>query len=130
MTRPHEAWFAMAEDDLNFARVGLREKFFSQVCFLSQQAIEKVLKGYLVHLGKTYPKTHKLIDLYRLCGAKFLEPFKNKIKLIDEFYIPTRYPDGIPGGLPNRASNETDASEALKTADDIMQACLSHIEKK
>ena len=130
MTRPHEAWFAMAEDDLNFARVGLREKFFSQVCFLSQQAIEKVLKGYLVHLGKTYPKTHKLIDLYRLCGAKILEPFKNKIKLIDEFYIPTRYPDGIPGGLPNRVSNETDAHEALKTADDIMQACLSHIEKK
>ncbi len=126
MTRPHEAWFAMAEDDLNFAKVGLREKFYSQVCFLSQQAIEKTLKGYLVHLGKTYPKTHKLIDLYRLCGAKFLEPFKNKIKLIDEFYIPTRYPDGIPGGLPNRASNDADASEALKTAEDVMQVCLSH----
>lgn len=130
MTRPHEAWFAMAEDDLNFAKVGLRERFYSQVCFLSQQAIEKALKGYLVHLGKTYPKTHKLIDLYRLCGATFLEPFKNKIKLIDEFYIPTRYPDGIPGGLPNRASNETDANEALKTAEDVMQACLSRIGKK
>jgi len=130
MTRPHEAWFSMAEDDLNFAKVGLREKFFSQVCFLSQQTIEKVLKGYLVHLGKTYPKTHKLIDLYSLCGAKFLEPFKNKIKLIDEFYIPTRCPDGIPGSLPTRISGETDAKEALKTAEDVMQACLSHIGKK
>jgi HEPN domain-containing protein len=130
MTEPHEAWMAMAEDDLNFAKVGLREKFYSQVCFLSQQVIEKVLKGYLVHGGKTYPKTHKLIDLYRLCNADFLGPFKNKIKLIDEFYIPTRYPDGVPGSLPERASNETDAKEALKTAEDIMQICLVYMANK
>lgn len=127
MTKPHEAWFSMAEDDLNFAKVGLREKFYSQVCFLSQQAIEKVLKGYIVSIGKTHSKTHKLIDLYRICNAKFLEPFKNKMKLLDEFYIPTRYPDGIPGGLPGRLSNETDAKEALSAAEEILQTLFVHI---
>jgi HEPN domain-containing protein len=130
MTKPHEAWFSMAESDLNFAKVGLREKFYSQVCFLSQQAIEKTLKGYLVHLGRSYPKTHKLVDLHRLCGAKFLEPFKNKLKLIDEFYIPARYPDGIPGGLPDRVSSLEDAGETLKVAEEIMQACFSHVGRK
>lgn len=130
MTRQHDVWFSMAEDDLNFAKVGLREKFYSQVCFLSQQAIEKAFKGYLVYLGKRHPKTHKLIDLYRLCNANFLEPFKNKIKLIDEFYIPTRYPDGIPGGLSNRLSNEADAKEALDIAEKVVQVCLGAMAKK
>jgi HEPN domain-containing protein len=117
----------MADDDLKFARVGFREGFYSQVCFLSQQAMEKSLKGYLVYKGKNYPKTHKLVDLYFLCREKFLEPFKNKIKLVDEFYIPTRYPDGIPGGLPNRISSETDAKEALGAAEGLLEAIMKKI---
>ncbi len=127
MKKPHEDWFEYAEDDLKFAKVGLREGFYSQVCFLSQQVIEKTLKGLLVAKGKTYPKTHKLIDLYRLCGVNWLEPFKNKIKLIDEFYIPMRYPGGIPGGPATRPSNETDAKEALSAAEEILQLVLNKV---
>lgn len=125
MKKPHEDWFAFAEDDLNFAKVGLREEFYSQVCFLSQQSIEKVLKGFLVSQRKTYPKTHKLIDLYGRCNVIWLEPFKNKIKMVDEFYVPTRYPNGTPGDLSTRRANETDAREALAAAEEIFQLVLS-----
>jgi HEPN domain-containing protein len=127
MSKPHEEWFARAEDDYKFAKVGLREKFYSQVCFLSQQVIEKILKGCLVSQNKMYPKTHKLVDLFRLCNLKWLKPFENKLKLIDEFYIPTRYPDGIPGGLPNRLVNESDAKEALSVADEILQLAFEKV---
>ncbi|MBU4314268.1 MAG: HEPN domain-containing protein [Actinobacteria bacterium] len=34
-------WIYFAEQDLNFAKSGLKDKFYSHVCFLSQQTVEK-----------------------------------------------------------------------------------------
>jgi HEPN domain-containing protein len=98
--QPHEQWLARAEDDLSFAQLGLREKYFSQVCFLSQQVVEKALKAFLLAMGRGYPRLHKVIELANLCVEleKDLIPLKNDLKLLDEFYIPTRYPDAVPGG--------------------------------
>ena len=45
-----ERWLKQAENDLDFARLGLREGFHAQVCFLTQQSAEKAVKaiGYLL----------------------------------------------------------------------------------
>jgi HEPN domain-containing protein len=43
MAERHERWLAMARNDLDFAALGLDHGFFSQTCFLSQQASEKAL---------------------------------------------------------------------------------------
>ncbi|WP_161953986.1 HEPN domain-containing protein [Candidatus Methylomirabilis limnetica] len=45
--RPYERWLNQAWDDLQFARLGLEQGFHAQACFLSQQVIEKCLKGCL-----------------------------------------------------------------------------------
>lgn len=127
MKKPHENWFDRADSDLKFADVGLREGFHSQVCFLSQQAVEKALKGYLVSKDILYPKTHKLLDLSRLCRLQSLSVFENQIKLLDQFYIPVRYPDSVPGGLASRMVNENDAKEAFEAAQGILQAVFSSI---
>jgi HEPN domain-containing protein len=127
MKKPHEDWFECAEDDLKFAKIGLREGFYSQVCFLSQQVIEKTLKGCIKSQGRAFPKTHKLVDLYHLCNFKWLHPYKDRIKLIDEFYIPTRYPDAIPGTLPTRFANEKDAKESISAAEEILDEARSKI---
>ena len=49
-----DRWLKQAENDLEFARLGLREGFFAQVCFLAQQSAEKAVKaiGYLHGLIK------------------------------------------------------------------------------
>lgn len=127
MKKEYEEWFEIAESDLNFAKVGLKEGFYPQVCFISQQVIEKALKGYLVTKSRHFPKTHSLIDLYHLCKAKWLEPFKQKIKLIDEYYVPMRYPGGFPGSLGIRQINEKDAKEALTCAEDVLQAVYTSV---
>ncbi len=41
-----------------------------------------------------------------------------------QFYIPTRYPDALPGTLPQGAPSQEDAQEAL----DLAGNALAHIE--
>ena len=79
--------------------------------------------------GRTYPRLHKVIELAALCSEmqEDLEPLKTDLKLVDEFYIPTRYPDAIPGGLPDGAPGADDAQLALQTAKTILALVRSHI---
>ena len=51
--REREAWrwLLQAENDLAFADLGLREGFFAQACFYSQQAAEKGLKALAYYRG-------------------------------------------------------------------------------
>lgn len=127
--QPHEQWLARAEDDLSFAQLGLREKYVSQVCFLSQQVVEKAFKAFLLAKGRSYPRLHKVIELANLCVEleKNLDPLKNDLKLLDEFYIPTRYPDAVPGGLPGGVPEFADAESALQTATKILELVKSRI---
>ena len=127
--QPHEQWLARAEEDLAFAQIGFREKYFSQACFLSQQVVEKSLKGFLLAKGRTYPRLHKVIELANLCIelAVDLEPLKNDLKLIDEFYIPTRYPDAIPGGLAEGLPGSDEAKSALDTAPAILELVRNRV---
>jgi HEPN domain-containing protein len=117
----HEKWLSKAEDDLNFARLGLKNEFYAQVCFLAQQCIEKSLKAFLLFQGRLYPKTHKLVELWTLCSeiGDGLSQFKEKFKIIDEYYMPTRYPDAVPGTLASGLPSEDNAREALNTAESV-----------
>ncbi|WP_049757167.1 HEPN domain-containing protein [Ammonifex degensii] len=35
---------------------------------------------------------------------------------LDKYYIPTRYPNGLPGGIPAEAFDEADGQRALELA--------------
>src|SRR5204863_8943075 len=93
IVRPHEQWLTRADGALAFANLGFRENYFSQVCFLSQQVVEKCLKAFLLAKSRSYPRQHKVVELATLCTEiqQELEPFKTDLKLLDEFYLPTRY---------------------------------------
>jgi len=40
---------------------------------------------------------------------------------LDDFYIPTRYPDAIPGAMPEGLPNAEDAREALEVAEETFK---------
>ena len=40
-----DRWLKQAESDLAYAELGLRERFFAQVCFQCQQVCEKAIKA-------------------------------------------------------------------------------------
>jgi len=127
MKKPHEGWFFMARSDLDFAKSGLDDGFYSHVCFLSQQAVEKAMKGFLVYQGKDYPKTHGLVTLHKLMEVDWLENQLSAIKKLSEFYVPLRYPDAFPGSLPDGLPDKEDGENALKWADEIVSTIEEHL---
>jgi HEPN domain-containing protein len=129
MKERHEAWFAYAEDDLNFAKVGLREGFHAQVCYHCQQAIEKCLKGLLVFQGKTYPRTHGLMELAKSIPELDLKKWRLSLARIEDYCVPTRYPDAAPGTASSGPPSKEEAAEALKTAGEIFH-WVKEIESK
>ena len=127
MTGSHENWFYLAREDLNFARAGLKDGFFTHVCVLAQQAVEKGMKGWLVAHGKDHPRSHDLIQLRRLMGVDWLDPHVSALKRLSGFYVPLRYPDAIAGSIPEGLPCRKDAEEALRWAEEILAAIEAHL---
>lgn len=115
-------WLKKAAEDLVVARLVLPEDHTAHACFLAQQCIEKALKAYLIDKANDYPRVHKLVDLLGKCEAHDAEfaRFLNDCIVVDQYYIPTRYPDGVPGGLPGGTPSEEQAREAIAAAERIL----------
>jgi HEPN domain-containing protein len=111
-------WFEQAQDDIAAAVHMTNGGFHNHTCFLAQQAVEKALKAFLLSRGAWDVRGHSVADL---CSeaAKVHQPFAALVDIVaplDKFYIPTRYPNGLPGGTPSKAFDRGDAERALETA--------------
>ncbi|MBI4359537.1 MAG: HEPN domain-containing protein [Candidatus Jacksonbacteria bacterium] len=115
-----QLWITHAEDDLAFARAGLKDGFYNQVCMLCQQAVEKYLKACLVQAKGSIEVKEKIHDLAKLAdfckshGFDFREHHV-ALRTLSEFYIPTRYPDASFDTF-----NKEDAEGALSMAEEII----------
>ncbi len=120
----HEAdrWLKQAINDLDDAEYCVKGERFHLCCFLSQQAAEKALKAYVYFKGAEFVFGHSVKELLQSAGKfeKKLKPLEKEGSFLDRFYIPTRYPNGLPGGTPYEAFNEKDASEAMNSAEKII----------
>lgn len=110
-----ERWLAQAENDLASAVVLAREGFAAQACFTCQQASEKALKAMHYRYGARVVIGHALVDL--LEGLVAREPRVGALgaaaRQLDQYYIPTRYPNGLPGGVPFEVFTRENADEAI-----------------
>lgn len=112
------SWLDRAADDLAVGNLVLDKGFTAHSCFLAHQAFEKALKAFLIKSRGTYPRTHKLVDLVRECGI-YDQAFANLLDdaiVLDQYYIPTRYPDATPGTLPFGLPSMNQAIEGLNAA--------------
>lgn len=95
-----KGWLSFAAEDLKMAELTFKEGIYNQVCFHAEQCAEKNLKAMILSKGQMPPHTHKTVDLLSLFPKNFLRSIREEILLLDRFYIPTRYPDALPGSLP------------------------------
>jgi HEPN domain-containing protein len=118
------AWFEQAEADLRAAELSLAGGAYEWACFQAQQAGEKALKAYLYTHGLTSIVTHSLRRLLRECRT--LEPSFEEVaeagRLLDQHYIPTRYPNGLDEEVPpTRYYEKGDAETCLRSARSILE---------
>lgn len=124
-------WLKQAEQDLSDARFLSESKKYNLACFMSQQAGEKALKGYLYFRGAEDVWGHSIADLCE--DAKVFEmlfdALKSKVVFLDKYYNLTRYPDYIPGGIPTDVFDETEAGRAIELAYQVIDFVKSRIEE-
>ena len=123
-------WLQQAANDLAFAEHGLRLGFHAQACFLAQQAAEKAVKGVHYLRGSRVVIGHSVDGLLAgLEAAGFavagLRPLGAQLDL---HYIPTRYPNGLPGNVPFEVYTAAQASQAIDAAHRILAFARTQIE--
>lgn len=112
MNREVALWLEAAGVDLRAAAVLLNEEIFEVACFHAQQAVEKALKGLLVERSGTHPKGHSR------------RRWRAESRRLDEYYLPTRYPDAMPPGAaagPAREHADTALADATRIVREIRE---------
>jgi HEPN domain-containing protein len=120
-----KAWFKKAIKDYKAAKALLTlddDDHLETIAYLTQQCIEKCLKGYLVYSNQRIAKTHNLDELAVLArkieGAPSYLASKSKLlsTITDYAYI-HRYPDAVKKPKPL-------TKKAVKTAIDFAEKCF------
>jgi HEPN domain-containing protein len=127
MSAEDDRWLAFAHEDLRMAELAITEGLYNQVCFHCQQCAEKAVKGLLSYQGQILPRTHRLGDLLGLLKPNPLSSIASEVQLLDRFYIPTRYPDALPGTLPEGLPDADDAEEALAVVQQVISAVTAFL---
>ena len=123
-----DRWRRQAANDLAFARVALREQFHAQACFMAQQSAEKSVKALAYGLGERTVIGHSLVTLISRYADRRpgLNDLREVAGILDQYYVPTRYPNGLAGGVPFEAFGETQAAAAVDAADRFAQLAERH----
>ena len=86
-------WFTISEYDLQTAKAMLFAGRYLYVAFMSQQAIEKLLKAiYMQNIKELPPRTHNLLYLADKLGLNISEEHKKIFSQLNQYYLESRYP--------------------------------------
>ncbi len=127
--REAKRWFNQALEDLQSAKILLDNKRYYLVCFLCQQIVEKALKSVLYFNKEDLVIGHSVKKLADWAG-EFDEDFKKlgeKISILDTYYITTRYPNGLPDGIPAEVFNKNIAQSAFELTEETIQAVRKYL---
>lgn len=116
-----ERWLKQADHDIEDAKFCSEGGRHALACFLAQQAAEKIVTAYLYGRGADDVWGHSLSDLCE--DAMAFDPGFDALKptaaLLDKYFEMTRYPTGLPGGIPAEAYDREDAVRAVQIANEV-----------
>ncbi|MBI2203128.1 MAG: HEPN domain-containing protein [Candidatus Rokubacteria bacterium] len=117
-----EDWFSQAIEDLGQAEDSRRAGRHAWACFAGHQAAEKAVKALHLHLGQE-AWGHVVAKLLRELPetAKVTEELVDQGRVLDTFYIPTRYPNSHPEGAPHEHYGTLQSDEAIRYARSIVE---------
>lgn len=100
-----QRWWLTAQEDLDVAKTLHETGKFSHACFLAQQSAEKAMKAVWLSFDSD-PWGHSIQKLVmQFPQQDVLHNLQNWLAYaayLDKFYIPTRYPNGLPDLTPGQ----------------------------
>lgn len=115
-------WFNQAVQDLQQAEDSRRAGRHEWACFATQQAAEKAVKALHLHLGQE-AWGHVVARLLRELpeSVKVPQDLIEKGRVLDNFYIPSRYPNSHPAGAPFEHYGPLQSREAIQYARETIE---------
>ena len=101
-------WLTQAERNLDQARGSAASERHEWACFAAQQAGERAVKAIHEQLPSEVTVPAELLDAARV---------------LDAYYVPTRYPNGHPAGAPGEHYGALQSGEAIRHAGQILEFC-------
>jgi HEPN domain-containing protein len=123
-------WLEQAEADRKGAQLLLNGGSYHLACFVGQQVAEKAIKAFLYAQGEEFVIGHSVEALSRW-ASELDEDFKalrEDIAPLDGYYIPTRYPNGLPDSIPAKVYTLRVAEEVLRMTDKALDLVRKKIE--
>ena len=123
-------WIEQAKEDLYSAKILFDAQRYYLVCFLAQQIVEKALKSVIYFNKEDFVLGHSVRKLVEWASKfdKRFEDLINKISILDSYYIPTRYPNGLPDGIPAEIFNRDAAESAFKLAESTVKIITDYLD--
>jgi HEPN domain-containing protein len=121
-------WWTQARHDLHAARENARLGIHDWACFMAQQAAEKAFKALIQHAGGD-AWGHSVRELAALLPDEITVPgeLHEGLVLLDRYYIPTRYPNGIASGTPAETYGAKDAETAVGLSEQVLRFVEGHL---
>ena len=116
-------WLRQAEHDLDVARRLQQHGDYSDACFMAEQASLKALKAFLMAQGQRSIPIHSVARLAEKC-SQIDRDFTGQIapgRILDQYYIPTRYPDALaPPAVPFESYTQEQGERAVLSAESML----------
>ncbi len=121
MPNRSQDWLRQAERDLAQAEDARRAERHEWACFAAQQAAEKAVKALHLSLGQE-AWGHVIARLLKELPEDITgtEELVEQARVLDNFYIPTRYPNSHPEGPPFDHYGTIQSEEAIRYAGAIL----------
>jgi HEPN domain-containing protein len=115
-------WLNQAFRDMEQATASHAGGRHEWACFAAHQAAEKAVKALHLFL-KQEAWGHVVAQLLRELPDSVILPTDliEKGQVLDNFYIPTRYPNGHPSGSPFDHYGPIQSNQAMKYASEIIR---------
>lgn len=121
-------WFDQAVRDLAQAEDSRTAGRHEWACFAGHQAAEKAVEALHLHLGQE-AWGHVVARLLRELPADATAPPEliERARVLDSFYIPTRYPNSHPEGAPFEHYGPLQSEEAIRYAGQVLAFVGRHL---
>lgn len=121
-------WLNQAVRDLEQAEDSRQAGRHEWACFAAQQAAEKAVKALHLQLGQE-AWGHVVAMLLKELPEPVPVPSElvEKGRVLDNFYIPSRYPDSHPEGAPFEHYGPLQSEEAIRYAGEIIAFARSQM---